>query len=378
VPEQLPGKCFSMFERVAGNKHLSDFSDYVLKEKAPEGVPICKFGKIKTADVQEIEQLRTVGKLLQSYLSHPSGSRKPLGIAVFGPPGAGKSTALKSILENLPKACKELVQDVRHECNLAAMADPEDLAHYFQLARDAALRGKVPILFFDEFDCAVHGAEYFWLKHFLAPLQDGEFRSGHIVYPIGRAIFVFAGGVSSTFCEFEKAMSKGSSGAISDGRAQLGSVNFKGVDFLSRLNGHIDVLGLSPSKDEKDAFYASHTEQFVIDPSYLMRRAFVLRTLLQFNAPKIFSQGSPQEAQIDGRIVDALLLTNTFKHGTRSMEAIIRMSCVEGMDRFELSHLPPDGQLDMHVDSRNLRHCLARGAQAIWNDYVTYRPPVSP
>ncbi|MDA9414073.1 hypothetical protein XH81_04230 [Bradyrhizobium sp. CCBAU 25360] len=413
LADQLPNEGFSIFDKVAGNKKLEDFRNYVLKETAPKGVPICQFGKIKTAHVHEIEQLRTIGKLMQSYLSHPSGSSKPLGIAVFGPPGAGKSTAVKSIIENLPKACKKLVQDARHECNLSALVDPEDLAHYFQLARDAALRGSVPILFFDEFDCAVGGAEYFWLKHFLAPLQDGEFRSGHIVYPIGRAIFVFAGGVSETFPEFAEVMEENrkathcspvansnntsnsrrgsepsderaskeessaglSSGAIADSTAA--QVNFKGVDFLSRLHGHIDVFGLSP-KDEDKAFYHSSDKKWsvVVDRSYLMRRAFILRSLLQFHVPRIFSQSSPQEAQIDRRIVDALLLTKTFKHGTRSMEAIIRMSSVEGKDRFELSHLPPNRQLDMHVDSENLRHCLDH-AETIWKEYFesSQKPP---
>ena len=241
----------------------------------------------------------------------------------------------------------------------------------------------------------------------MAPLQDGEFRAGHIVYPIGRAVFVFAGGVSDTFAKFAKAMnenqgaahstavansnntpnSRGGSGpseerankdesslALPSGATASISdqVNFKGIDFLSRLHGHIDVFGLSPKEDnKKKAFYHSSAEGFaiVVDPSYLRRRAFILRSLLQFHAPRICSQGSPQEAQIDGRIVDALLLTKTFEHGARSMEAIIRMSSVQGRDRFELSHLPPDSQLDMHVDSDNLRQCLNR-AKTIWKEYV--------
>lgn len=380
LKDQLPNEHFSIFDQVAGKKPLSDFRNYVLTETAPEEVPICKFGKIKTAHVQEIEQLRTIGKLVQSYLSHPSGSSKPLGIAVFGPPGAGKSTAVKGIVENLPKACKKLVQDAFHECNLAALVDPEDLAHYFQLARDAALRGNVPILFFDEFDCAVGGSKYFWLKHFLAPLQDGEFRSSHTVYPIGRAIFVFAGGVSDAFVKFAEAMEENRMAAHSSsvdlsseataGSTAADQVNFKGVDFLSRLHGHIDVYGLSPKKEEK-AFYHSSDKgcSVVVDRSYLMRRAFILRSLLQLHAPRIFSEGSPQEAQIDCRIVDALLLTKKFAHGTRSMEAIIRMSSLEGKDRFELSHLPPDSQLAMHVDSDNLGKCLD-GAQTIWEEFV--------
>src|SRR5262249_46142848 len=192
-------KKWSIFEEVVSPQNkiaadktfrpLSQFSDYVIDGKDPEGVPIASFGKIKTADVDEIEALRAVRALLQSYLSNPS-SNKPLGIAVFGPPGAGKGFAVKNITETLPDTLKHLIKDDRHECNLTALSDPEDLAHYFQLSRNSALRGKVPLLFFDEFDCSVEGTRFYWLKHFLAPLQDGEFRSGHNVHPIGRAIFI--------------------------------------------------------------------------------------------------------------------------------------------------------------------------------------------
>ena len=50
------------------------------------------------------------------------------------------------------------------------------------------------------------------------------------------------------------------------------------------------------------------------------------------------------------------------------------MSSLEGSDSFELSHLPPDNQLNMHVDCLNLRHCLERGAQTIWDEYCTSSP----
>lgn len=33
-------------------------------------------------------------------------------------------------------------------------------------------------------------------------MQDGTFREGDSIHPVGKAIFVFAGGTSSTFKEF--------------------------------------------------------------------------------------------------------------------------------------------------------------------------------
>jgi hypothetical protein len=360
---------WSIFKEVAKHGRLASYADYVIQGVPPKHIPICSFGKIKTAEFHEIEDFRTVANLLQSYLSNPSASR-PLGIAVFGPPGSGKSFAVKNIVETLPEAIKRLTKDDRHECNLTALSDPEDLAHYFQLARNSVLRGKVPMLFFDEFDCTVGNTPFFWLKHFLAPLQDGEFRSNQIVHPLGRVIFVFAGGVYDKFAEFASEMQKNSNssrGSEAKKKKAGNQPNFKGVDFLSRLHGHIDIAPFSPAKNAK-AFYPSSKNNLavLVDPSYLMRRAFVLRSLLEMHLSEIFSRGSPRLAGIDRRIVNALLATKSFSHGARSMEAIIRMSVLEGSDHFEISHLPPDNQLKMHVNSDNFNYCLERDVEAIW------------
>jgi ATPase family associated with various cellular activities (AAA) len=309
---------------------------------------------------------------------------------VFGPPGAGKGFAVKNIAETLPDKLKDLIKEDRHECNLTALSDPEDLAHYFQLSRNGALRGKVPLLFFDEFDCSVDRTPFYWLKHFLAPLQDGKFRSGHNVHPIGRAIFIFAGGVYTTFKDFSEAMEKNrkltqpknqdtvagadqATGALTydpQGEAQQ---NFKGVDFLSRLHGHIDVKAFSP-RDAKDpeiareGLFRCNGHDIVADPCFLMRRAFVLRSLLEMHLQKIFTQGASKKARINRKVVNALLATKEFNHGARSMEAIIRMSFLENAESFEIAHLPPDDQLRMHVEGDNFKYCLDNDVDALWSE----------
>lgn len=354
-------------DRPTSKEGSSDPAQYVIGGVIPKDVPVCSFGKIKTVDVREIEDFRTIANLLESYLSDPLQA-KPLGIAIFGPPGAGKSFAVKNIIETLPDQTRKLTVDDRLECNLAALSDPEDLAHYFQLARNSVLRGKVPMLFFDEFDCTVGNFRFFWLKHFLAPLQDGEFRSGQIVHPLGRVIFCFAGSVSENFENFSDVMEANRSSAEGE-PAVPGEPNFKGVDFLSRLHGHIDVAPFTP-KDGGEYYYACNKDKrsILVDPSYLMRRAFVLRGLLELHLRQIFSRGSPPKANVDAKIVNALLATRTFLYGARSMESILRMSCLEGGDRFEISHLPPDRQLKMHVDVDNFNFCLQQDVDQLWSD----------
>jgi hypothetical protein len=402
-PENVQGD-WSIFEEAMSaepTKAFAQFANYVIKGEAPPKVPIASFGKIKTADMEEIEDFRTVRTLLRSYLSNLTAT-KPIGIAVFGPPGAGKGFSVKNITEALPDSLKELVKD-RHECNLTALSDPEDLAHYFQLARNSVLRGKVPLLFFDEFDCSVEQTKYYWLKHFLAPLQDGEFRHDRIVHPIGRAIFIFAGGVHPKFKEFAEAMEAnrmavkrkaetdkefanameakrkagkrntkaGKAHTISAASAEEDPQNFKGVDFLSRLHGHIDVKPFSPDGDAKAAVSPFHPNRddphaILVDPCFLMRRAITLRSMLEMHQERIFTQSSKKAARVNRAVVNALLATKTYYHGARSMEAIVRMSYLEGGDSLEIAHLPPDNQLAMHVDSVNFRYCLDSNLDEVW------------
>ena len=49
---------------------------------------------------------------------------------------------------------------------------------------------------------------YGWLRYFLAPMQDGKFLQGEMAHPIGKAIFVFAGGTSWTLDNFGKQVTR--------------------------------------------------------------------------------------------------------------------------------------------------------------------------
>ena len=80
------------------------------------------------------------------------------------------------------------------------------------------------MIIFDEFDTKLGGEHLGWLKYFLAPMQDGQFKAGDLIYRIVRAIFVFIGGTSYTFSKF---LGKGNEDP--EFRAA------KGPDFVSRL-----------------------------------------------------------------------------------------------------------------------------------------------
>lgn len=203
-------------------------------------VPIAVFAKaLRTYDRREIENYRALYSLMRDYISNPNPPR-PLSIAVFGPPGAGKSFGVKKVAKALSqlsgsRPIKELT------FNLSQYERPEQLAEAFHLVRDEVLRGATPLVFFDEFDSSLAGNRLAWLRYFLAPMQDAEFLDKGTPHPIGKAIFVFAGGTSARYLEFASPFlprPSSSFESLNAAEKTVAKAEFKaakGPDFLSRL-----------------------------------------------------------------------------------------------------------------------------------------------
>ena len=151
------------------------------------------------------------------------------------------------------------------EFNLSQLQQPEDLLGALHQVRDVNLSGKMPLVFWDEFDTTLGGQSLGWLRYFLAPMQDGTFQEEQITHPIGRTIFVFAGGTSTTMEGFSQVLT------TEDFRAA------KGPDFVSRLRGHVNILGPNRQTGVEDAHF-------------IIRRAIILRVLLKLHWDKLFKK----------------------------------------------------------------------------------------
>jgi hypothetical protein len=89
-----------------------------------------------------------------------------------------------------------------------------------------------------------------------------------------------------------------------------------------------------------------------------MRRALVLRSVLETKYERLLENS---EGPIDDDVLLAMLRVGRYKHGVRSMEAILEMSTLGNATRFEKSHLPSEAQLDMHVDSYEFLNVMREG-----------------
>ena len=287
-------------------------------EKALREVPIGRFGGLVTVDRREIEALHSIQALILEYCR--STQKKPLSVAVFGPPGSGKSFGVEQVAKSVLGDISVLT------FNLSQFGRPEDLFDALHQVRDVGLSGKTPLVFWDEFDTALNGQSLGWLRYLLAPMQDGSFQEGQLVHPIGRCIFVFAGGTSHCMEEFGATFSEAEKRAV------------KLPDFVSRLRGYLNVLGPNPQDGTSP------------DPFFILRRAIVLRSLFERNVPQITRN---KVVNIDLGILRAFLNTHTYKHGVRSMESIIGMSSLAGKSTYERSSLPSEEQLTLHVEARD-------------------------
>ncbi len=325
VSRSAPFCILDEFCKTQSGGYLAVAQEIVLNgpERLFRNVPVCRYRALSTVDLDEIENYHAIKTLMGEYIyayDHPlqqGKAPKPISVAVFGPPGSGKSFGVKQIANSLE----------RFRISSLNLSQYHSAGEMFA-ALDAALvyeDNLIPLIFFDEFDSELGGISRGWLKYFLAPMQDGEYTLDGRTLSIQGAVFVFAGGTAPSFQEF----------LPHDEESTVEFQRVKGPDFVSRLKGILNIKGPNPTS--------------VTDRRHIIRRALLLRNLFQGQARNFCNEETGQ-VNISHALLRALLRVSEFRHGSRSMEFIVGMSRKAGISRYTPSCLPLAEQLDIHLD----------------------------
>jgi hypothetical protein len=303
---------FSLAQQGVGNLHYA---------------PRLTLGEVTIFDRNEIENLRNIRAQIDFYDAFENG-KKPLNITVFGPPGAGKSFIVKKLANTIFDGKNTKPEFLTF--NLSQFKDESELPGAFHAIRDSVLRGKLPIVFWDEFD----SNDYNWLKSMIAPMQDGEFQEGKEVHPIGKSVFIFAGGMTYTMQHFAEKMDQ--------------YVSKKGPDFLSRISCSLNVFGPNPKPFKDGAEWKKEGDKS--DICYSIRRALFIRSILGSDNKPI---------RMNFRLLRALIEVGLYKNGSRGLERLLKNFATNMETTIEPSNLPSKEIIQMNVDYTKLMERLA-------------------
>ena len=334
--------------------------------KTDTNIPYLRYNDLVSYDRFEIEQFRNIHHLFHTYVCD-TNVNKPFSIGIFGSPGSGKSFAVNQIIASIAEMKLENAIKISEPItfNVSQMNEIDELITVFHQIRDARIKGECPIVFFDEFDAE----KLKWVKHFLAPMQDGKFAYKGQLHVIGRAIFIFAGGTNSSLNVFK------------DKAAEPDSKDLKVPDFLSRLKGYINILepniectdnkfildgSITPStvcsectsksdgvqcKVCSNRCHRCNSANLFCRYSHMIRRATLLRSLLKNKLNKKGKNKDDSNIQIDDEVLRAFIQCDKYLNGVRSLEAIIQTCDITPkIENFSASCINTVG-LDMYVDN---------------------------
>lgn len=341
------------------------------------GFPSLTMDKLQCVDRVEVEAFRSLERVMSEYLRRPS--LRPLSLGVFGPPGSGKSTGVKAVIKSVFKANAEV-----REFNLSQFTGPDGLADAFAEIQDIGIQGKLPVVFWDEFDSTLASTEFGWLQYFLGPMQDGAYFHHSKSRRLPKCVFVFAGSKIEraktmqdyfTYGTQVKEQPESREIAASDDRKKMMEesanrwVAAKGNDFRSRLTATLDVLGvnedkttetrLTPAVSESRETWSEPPESRSSEPPtppsepralHYVRRALVLRHVLSENQPELFDD--QKRLRVPANVARGFLELKEYRYNSRSIEQIVKMCDLGAARVFESASIPSAQQFSLHGEPK--------------------------
>jgi hypothetical protein len=276
-----------------------------------------QFGDLLSVDRSEQESLRAVVDAVRERMQ--LDIKKPTSIGIVGPHGAGK----KFVASNLAKylAASSDAETLHFNCRLIRLEDLMALCHTI---RDHTTRGLLTIVIFNNFEALMETNNQL-LNELLVMMRDGQFTDRGHIHAIGRPLLLFLVNTETSIADnFTTPIVK-----------EAKERRFDDTELLDYLHGVVQIAGPNQTSEH--------------DKMFAVRRALMLRHMLVREFPHLVVDGA---IRVDDAVLHALLLVPTYKHGLRSLSKILSTSRLSARSKFDISALPPEEQIQMHVDGR--------------------------
>ena len=326
------GEKWSLFESLTGDPaELARQVVTIGPEKALARCPVRKFGGMLSVERAEQERLEAVIDIVEERIA--SGATTPTCIGVFGPAGSGKTFTATNLADHLgqERPCTKFVFDGR------SFKEEQFVAACHSI-RDVSATGSLPVAIFENFD-AVLEPENPLVNSFMTLVSNGTFTDKGSDRQLGHAVLFFAMDQDTTdpdsaptpvATEFTLRRRPTTPSA-----AEWNKMYTDESPLLDSLHGIVNIL--CPNSTGKD------------DKMFSIRRAMMLRQIIKQKYPHMEVNGI---MSFDDAVLHALLLTPKFKQGLSSIEKIISTSRLSHRTKFDVSALPPEEQIQLHVDGR--------------------------
>lgn len=327
------GEKWSLFESLTGDP--AELARQVItlgSEKALSRCPVRRFGDLVSVERAEQERLEAVIDIIEERIA--SNATTPTCIGVFGPVGSGKTFTATNLADHIGRD-----RDYTKFTFDGRSTKEEQFLAACHAIRDAAATGSLPMVIFENFG-AVLEPENPMLNAFMTLVASGTFIDAGNERNLGHAVLFFS--MDQEITDSDSAPTPVATEFALRRRPTTPSAaewnKMYGADespLLDSLHGVINILGPNSTGKEDRMFH--------------IRRALMLRHIITRTHPHMLVNNT---LNFDDAVLHALLLTPRFKQGLRSLAKIISTSRLSARTKFAISALPPEEQIQLHVDGR--------------------------
>lgn len=316
------GDSWNIFDEVTGDP--AEVARQIVTSGAEKTLLRCpaqRFGDLLSVERSEQESLRAVVDAVQERLNFETA--QPTSIGILGPPGSGK----KYVAQNLAMHFAQNT-DVKQLTFNGRLLRLEDLIALCHTIRDNTASGLLTVVCFENFESILEPRNEL-LNDFLVMMRDGHFTDRGHVRSLGHPLLFFLVNQEPPSFQMMDVALTPTATELRERRTIDAS------QLLDSVHGVIRILG--PNQAGQN------------DKMFPVRRALMLRQMLKQQFPHLEVNGC---LKIDDAVLHALLLVPSYKHGLRSLEKILSTSRLSHKTKFDVSALPPEEQIQLHVDGR--------------------------